>query len=824
MRSLFGFRARTGKTPLAYRASERFERDGVLPVVIRFSSPLDPARLTSLARAGVEWENGGAPLASGAYAAKITEPHLALLSAEPTLVRVTCDLPRNAPRPLELSATETGIDSARRMLRAKDGKLLDGTGTRIAAIDSGVFVFHPAFFRADAGTYAWVDVDGDGKLTPGVDGVDLDGSGTIEPTEVLRELKADKADRKTGFDASLDWVYVDENGNGQRDFGKGFNELTPAYGEPIFVVDDVDQDGEIGRSEKLLRLGTSKVALARANKTYTRGAETNGVISYGTALVGSAEKLEASSHGTGVAGILVGGVPDRTKLLGLAPGADLLAVGYGDRDPLGTAASIQWAITNKADVILTEYAPYTGFPLDGSTEEEALLDAAVDKGIGVVTPAGNLSRGYKHRSVKLAVGANDIPLQTDSQFKSAPYVAFTVLHRDAGLGVTLGVKLALPDGTSIDVPTESTGTPVDIPGGRLLDVVRRDSARGTHEIHVSLYAYDGTTWGKLPPGKWTLSITSSAAVDAELFCADGYNSWAYGLVFTSNTASKTICHPATHDKGIAIAAYTLHGDDPFGGGTPGALASYSSMGPRIDGAAGIDLAAPDNPMSTGVIDGPSSTAIRYDQFGGTSGAGPHVAAALALLKQNDPTLAGAALQDALLSKARRDSFVTSDATRWGKGKLDVAAALGIARNAGAPPTVKLVAPAEARIGTTVSLAVSVDDDGPAPRAQWDLDYDGKPDTAWLPVGSQTITSEVPAVKTVRVDVLDADGFVRGATARIIFNETAPLAPTPATEVSSSDDGCGCSTPGSSSSSGGDRATPYALGLAMLLLARRSRAR
>lgn len=820
VRSLFGFRARTGKTPLAYRASERFERDGVLPVVVRFSSPLDPARLASLARAGVEWENGGAPLASGAYAAKITEAHLALLAAEPTLVRVTSDLPRNAPRPLDLSATETGIDSARRALRAKDGKLLDGTGTRIAAIDSGVFVFHPAFFRADAGTHAWVDVDEDGRLTPGVDGVDLDASGSIEPTEVLRELRADMADRKAGFDAAIDWLYVDENGNGQRDFGAGFSELTPAYGEPVFVVDDVDRDGALGRSEKLLRLGTSKVALARGNRTYTRGAETNGVITYGSWLVGSADRLEASSHGTGVAGILVGGVPDRSKLLGLAPGADLLAVGYGERDPLGTAASIQWAITNKADVILTEYAPYTGFPLDGSTEEEALLDSAVDKGIGVVTPAGNLSRGYKHRSVKLAVGDNEFPLQTDGGFKNAPYVAFTILHRDAALGDGLAVKLALPDGTSIDVPTESTGAPIDIPGGRLLDVVRRDSARGTHEIHVSLYAYDGTTWGKLPSGSWKLSITSSAAASAELFCADGYNSWAYGLVFTSNTASGTICHPATHDKGIAIAAYTLHGDDPFGGGTPGALASYSSMGPRIDGAVGIDLAAPDNPMSTGVIEGPSARTIRYDQFGGTSGAGPHVAAALALLKQNDPALAGAALQDALLSKARRDSFVTADATRWGKGKLDVAAALGIARNAGTPPTVKLAAPAEARIGTTASLALSVEDDAPGARAQWDLDYDGKPDTAWLPVGSQTITSDVAAVKTVRVDVLDADGFVRGATARIIFNDTAPLAPTPAADVSSSDDGCGCSTPGSSSPS--NRATPYALALATLLLARRAR--
>ena len=192
VRGLFRFRARTGKTPLAYIASERFEVDGVAPVVIRFAAPPTPAKLAKLTAAGVE---ALTPLASGAYSAKIGAAHLALFESDPSILRVTLDLPHRAPRPLDQSAVETGIAAARRTLRKKDGTALDGTGMRIADIDSGTFVFHPVFYRADAGVYAWVDVNGDGKLTPAKDGVDLDGNGTIEPHEVLRQLLVSSPDR-----------------------------------------------------------------------------------------------------------------------------------------------------------------------------------------------------------------------------------------------------------------------------------------------------------------------------------------------------------------------------------------------------------------------------------------------------------------------------------------------------------------------------------------------------------------------------------------------------------------------------------------------------
>ncbi|MBI2390737.1 MAG: S8 family serine peptidase [Deltaproteobacteria bacterium] len=774
--NVFAFRARTGRTPLAYEPNERFEREGRLPVVIRFASP--PARAGLL------------PLASGAYAAVVDAAELARLAGDPDVLRVTCDLPRRALLPLDQSARETGVAGARRALRLKDGTELDGRGTRIADVDSGTFVYHPSLFRADGGVYRWVDVNGDGLLTTGVDGIDLDGNGALSADEKLRLLYVDSPIHASGFDANVDYLFLDSNGNGERDYGRNFGEDAPALGEPIFVVDDVDHDGKLAVSEKLLRLGTSKVAAVRADKTFTRGSASSGVNAYGVTLLRSEELLQYSDHGTAVAGILVGGVPERTRLLGLAPGAELLSITSFSRE--GRSVSIQWAIDQKADVLLSEYGTYTGFPLDGSTEEELMYDAAVDKGLAVVNPAGNLADAFKHRSVKLVAGPNTFPLTTKYGFDGAPLVEFTVLHR--GEPRTLSLKITLPDTTVVDIPAASAT--VDLEKNRLLTVARRVSPRGTHEIHVEIYALSSTGYGKMPPGRYWLAIDADAPVDVELYCKDSNTSWGYGLVFEQNTPSRTLCHPATDDRGLIVAAYNLHEES---GELAGAIARYSSVGPRIDGAAGIDLGSPANPFAPTTPADALSKTVNYAQFSGTSGAGPHVAASLALLKQLNPTKTGAELHQKLLDSARRDSFV-DDVHRWGKGKLDLLRALDLPRVESSPPKVKLAFPSPAPLKQPVEIRVEAEG-GKAPlRAKWDLDDDGKTEGEWEPLGAKTLSSDVETFKDVKVDVLDADGHLSGATARVVFaTPKAPEPPpTPAADPTPPADeagGCGCSTPG-----------------------------
>ena len=68
----------------------------------------------------------------------------------------------------------------------KDGNVLTGKGVVIGDVDSGVDVFHPMFFFADGGDYNWIDVNGDGRFTPGKDAVDLNNNNEADQSEILR--------------------------------------------------------------------------------------------------------------------------------------------------------------------------------------------------------------------------------------------------------------------------------------------------------------------------------------------------------------------------------------------------------------------------------------------------------------------------------------------------------------------------------------------------------------------------------------------------------------------------------------------------------------
>ncbi len=816
---LFEYRARTGRTFPLFRPNRAFEATGQTPVVIRIDSGADDAALRErLARRGVQFGFDGTKVTSGAYVATVDAAGLDALAREPAVLRVSADMPRLSPPPLAESALETRIAEARRALRTKSGELLDGKGTVVGDMDSGFFIFHPAFFRADAGTFAFVDVNGDGQLTPEVDGVDLDGNGTIEKKEVLRRIATGATDRYddsvivdpgSTFRPDLDFLYLDENGNGARDYGKGFTEETPAYGEPLFVFDDANKNGKLEGSERLLRLGTSKFKAVLADRTYTRGgAGKAGLINYQAT---DPATLEYASHGTGVAGILVGGVPDVSRWLGLAPGADI--VGFDDvqmRAQRGMIEGLEFAVRQGANVLLTEYAPYTAFPLDGSTEEETFLDASLGKGVVGVSPAGNLAAGNKHLTMRLEPGANVVPLRTDPSFKGAYFIQFTILHRVAGRHVK--AELTMPNGVVVDVPTEAFAP--KLIGNKLAlygDIMQ--SSRGTSMVYFAL-GPDTNTITPLPEGDYKLTLTPDAggALPVELFAADNVNSWSRGLMFTGNTAAGTICHPSTSDKTLSVAAYVLHDEPQFHPwASKGELAGYSSMGPRIDGDTGIDIAAPDNPLSTALpISGNPS---QYTPFGGTSGAGPHVAASALLLRQLFPAEPGDRLRARIVDNARK----AGEATQWGAGKLDFAKAAGLSAPAGQVPLVTLTAPATAPAGTFVAKVTATDDEPVTGlRARWDFDYDGKPDTEWIALGEQAIPAPEPQQRAVRVEVLDTQGNVGAATALLTIGAAepaAPVAPAPA----ASDDGCGCATPGASRTLwplGG------VLGLGLLMVARR----
>jgi hypothetical protein len=824
---LFAHRARTGRTFPAFRRNEPFERTGQLPVVVRWVSPPDGAKRERLAQSGVTFDRSE-PIASGAWLVTVTERGLRTLADDPDVARVSVDMFREAPRPLDKSLEETGANIAKRAAIAKDGERLDGKGIVIADIDSPIFIHHPAFFRPDGGAFAWVDVDGDGKLTPGKDGVDLDGSGTIETAEVLHDLRStalpeyssEIISEHASFEPETDYLYLDTNGNGKRDYGKDFDEKTAAYGEPLFVFDDANHDQVTQTSERVIQLKTSKIkAVASRDTTFTRGK--TGATGLNAYAADRDEELATDmGHATGVAGILVGGQPGISKWIGIAPDADLLV---GDsRDRRGPVSAVQWAIDQKANVILTEYAPYSGVTLDGSSEDETILDGANSMGIVTVSPAGNLAGGRKHRTVTLEPGSTNIKLETNRDGRLA-----TLSLHYRGPERTIGLKLELPGGTTIDIPA-SAPDGVAQPDGTFLYVLAQTTPRETHERFVYLTT-QSVAQTPLPKGIYELTATldAGAPLEVDLFASDDVTTWAAGFTFDQNTPERTICNPSTSDKTISVAAYVLHDERLFyPAGKSGEIATYSSRGPRIDGAPGIELAAPDNPLSTAPPRADRASEIIWEPFGGTSGAGPHVAAAVALMMQTFPKAKPNELKQRLLDSVKPGE---GGAELTGKGKLDIAAALDAKIVSGEPPKVKLQSVSPPIVGGDAMVRVSAEDDEPAGlSARWDLDYDGTFDTGWLPLGEQAVPlgeTPVGAKLGVRVDVRDSQGNVSGATTTIEVRpaEVPPvLTPAPA-----NDEGCLCRAAGRSLVSERTRApvpvgVALALGAALIVRIRRRR--
>lgn len=804
---LFAHRARTGETIPVFHPSRRFEREGSLPVVVRFGEAPDGATLARLQSQGVAWFRGARPMASGAFGALVNERALAALEAEPHVARVEVDLPLNGPEPLDRAAEQTGVELARRALRTRDGTELDGRGTLIADLDTPVFLFHPMFFAADGGAFAWIDVNEDGAPTVGVDAVDLDRNGSAGDGEVMSFLQARAFERGGGpfgtvpsattLRPGTDWVYLDTNRNRRRDYGEGFEESTPAYGEAIFVVDDANRNGRLDVTERLLRLSTCKVRAALSDREYFRGDEIGGLVSYDY----NRDPVRGASagHATGVAGILVGGVSGVSTWLGLAPGAELLeSDNRQSGDMMGATGAIQWAIDQGANVILTEYAPYNTVTLDGSSEEELLLDAALNQNVVPVSPAGNLAAGYKHRTITLNPGLNTIAARYPAGDSPGRLVQFSVHHRSPARGVRYAITL--PGGSPVDLPVNSRGT--SLGDGYIAYAVSRTTPRGTAEMHFIL-----SRTANVAAGDYELRATldGAAALPIDVYAGDDRHSWGGGLVFTENDAARTVCHPATSDRTLAVAAWTLHTERAYAGSSAqGELASYSSRGPRLDGDPAMDIAAPDNPMSTTLPEATRNIPYgAFTPFGGTSGAGPHVAAAAALLRQLFPMETAAQLRERIVTGARHDRYATTDAiTLYGAGKLDLATAAGLTAPTGTPPSVHLEAPLRSMVGGQARLSVTVTDDEPpsALRARWDTDYDGTPDTAWIALAPFALPTPSLGTVNLRVEVRDGEGYVRADTARIEVVAMLPPPPDAGTTAppSTPDGSCGCTVPGRAS--------------------------
>ncbi len=712
------------------------------------------------------------------------------------LVRTATDARTSVPSlPLERTRELLELDAA--WGRASAGGAardrFTGEGVTIADLDTTVDVFHPAFFRGDAGWFDWIDVDGDGALTPGVDAIDLDRDGAASPNETVRALTAAGMDLSTGvlvedarpggFHPGYDWLFLDDDGDGVRDTARTLDSATdetPAFGEPLFTPDDLDRDGVLEPNERVVRLGTSKIARLWVDlvgparpfaREYVRGVDLHAARrDYTGGAFGYADTL----HGSGVVGILAGDLPlVGRRWVGIAPDAEILNAFYlGDTQ----SAPLMWALSQGANVVLHEYVSWTREALDGGDPLATLIDRSTGEGVAHVCPAGNIGGARKHARLEVRA-STPLPLPVEVP-GDVPYWEVS-LHAQAG--AIERVRLRVPSGEEVVL---APGGAVSLPvGDAYADV--RTTLRDNDIYTLAVATIDGSP---VAAGNQTITIETNVDATVEAFVSDSASGFGLGAAFPASLASEasTISWPATSDLCSAVGAVPAYLDSEAGwarGGPErqGELRGYSSRGPRIlDGDLRVHVVAPDNPWSVlgagdvypqypGAYVAPEGA---FQVFGGTSGAGPHVAGIAALLAQSGVT--GPDVRDRLVATAIDDGFASLPSADYGAGRVDALRALagGDAETGGEPPTLSLVAiPERVDPGGTVRLvAAASDPEGTAISLRWDEGYDGTWDGDYAAETERTITPSLEGATEgwafVKVRARDAAGLVSEASVRI----------------------------------------------------------
>lgn len=138
--------------------------------------------------------------------------------------------------------------------------------------------------------------------------------------------------------------------------------------------------------------------------------------------------------------------------------------------------------------------------------------------------------------------------------------------------------------------------------------------------------------------------------------------------------------PAVGDGMISVAAYTSRPRETYSGGV---RASFSSIGPRIDGALKPEIAAPGvnvkssmSSFATEVY--PSVQDVYFNgktygftAFSGTSMSSPMVSGIVALMLEANPNLTPSQVKEILFETARQDTYTTTSIPneKWGWGKV-----------------------------------------------------------------------------------------------------------------------------------------------------------
>jgi subtilisin family serine protease len=545
------------------------------------------------------------------------------------------------------------------------------------------------------------------------------------------------------------------------------------------IVGVVDSGIDLAHPDFRNADGTSRVEWVW-DQNDALGPDPGGVYDYGTAWnsvaidAGTTRQEDTYGHGTHVAGIAAGngraygGTVAQYTYMGVAPEADLVIVNT-DFTTGGVIDAVQWieeraAAMGRPSVVNLSLGSQFGSH-DGTEALDVAFRALSGPGKIIVASAGNEGDAGIHAEAVVPAGGS-----LNLQFTIGPYTATpgnTGAQQDVLIveswypgAQTLTFQVTTPRGYTTETVVLGTPKTKSTNDGTIYVGVVNAPQNDDNTCEIDLW--DGSA--TFPPyaGTWTVRVNNPGVAEVPIDFWIPYDALGSGEALTHwatyEAARETVGSPATSDSVIAVAAYVSKSSWPYGtsstcGYNPppplGSLASFSSRGPRRDGAQKPDIAAP----GMGIASAWSANGDPYfydnvpcaktnDGYHvvsqGTSQSSPHIAGVAALILEKHPTDARRQVLARLRNSARSDAW-TGTVPNWnyGYGKVDAQAAIdastpvrllamGAAWTDGAATVSWTVA--EAQSGTRFMVERGESEDGEF-LAVSDL-LDGGPSLAW----------------------------------------------------------------------------------------------
>ena len=375
--------------------------------------------------------------------------------------------------------------------------------------------------------------------------------------------------------------------------------------------------------------------------------------------------INSGSHGTGCTGIAVGdGSASGTgnPRMGMAPGADIIYV-HKIWDDTGTINAIAY-FQNKANElnrpIVISYSGGTRYGFaDGSDPVSQAFNSFCENGRLAAVACGNYYTTTDHALGTTIFGSptNGINFTIDNYTNSGsePFDDLVDIVFFYKQGDNFDITVTDPGSNSYETTVLDDDESFDTAYGKLI-IYHNDDAS------VEVVVTDEV--GVVSVGdNWTIALSvPDAGYDDE---GGNWSSWIYEKNITAhfttfNTSDITLNIYSSGQDCISVAGHSK---------TSGSIYSGSSAGLTFDSRQKPEISAP-----TYAYTADNLSTNSYSSLGGTSGAAPHAAGALALILQRFPSItpeqARSQLTDYAFTDTHTAAYGTEPNKRFGYGKLN----------------------------------------------------------------------------------------------------------------------------------------------------------